>query len=80
MHAKFFSTLGEVMYNTLAIALLVVILSLVCVFRTLGQHSVDKTGQFVGDGGNRLGSIKTSGKPSEVGPKRRLAFVKCGGR
>lgn len=29
--------------------------------------------------GNRLGSIKTSGKPSEVGPKRRLAFVKCGG-
>ena len=65
MHAKFFSTLGEVMYNTLAIALLVVILSLVCVFRTLGQHSVDKTGQFVGDGGNRLGSIKTSGKPSK---------------
>ena len=78
MHAKFFSALGEVMHNTLAIALLVVILSLVCVFRTLGQHGVDKTSQFVG--GNCPGSIKASDKPSEVGPKRRLAFVKCGGR
>ena len=65
MHAKFFSTLGEVMYNTLAIALLVVGLRAIGVFLAAGEHRVDQPRELVRGGGHGLGLAHPSTQPPD---------------
>ncbi len=48
IHAHFFGTLGQLPEHSLAVALLVVVLTLIGVFLALGQHRVDQAGALVG--------------------------------
>ncbi len=50
LHAELFGAAGEVVEKTLAVAFLVVLLPRVHIRFTFGEHGVDQTGQFVGDG------------------------------
>ena len=72
MESKSFSAFGEVVHDPLAIALLEVVLPLIGVFRTFGQHRIDQASQLVGGGGDGLGPVKPSAQTTEVSTQRRL--------
>ena len=73
MHAKLFGTLGEVVHDALAVTFLVVLLPLVGVFLTLGEHCVDQPRQLVGGGRDGFGFVHTRAHAPEIRPQCRLA-------
>ena len=79
MEAEFFSAFGEVVHDALPIALFEIVLSLIGVFRALGQHRVDQAGKLVGGGGDRLGSIQSGTQATEIGAQGGLAAAQRSG-
>ena len=57
LHAELGRALTERPQHAFAISLFVVVLALVGVLLTLGQHDVDQTGEFMGGGSNGFGLV-----------------------
>jgi hypothetical protein len=57
LYAQFVGTLAEAVENALAIPFLVVVLALIGVFLTLGEHGVAQPGEFVSGSGHSLGFV-----------------------
>ena len=57
----------------LAVALLLVVLRLIGVLLTLGQHRADLPSQLVRRSGDGLGLVHSRAQPAVVRPQRRLA-------
>src|ERR1019366_371391 len=64
----------------LAIALLVVVLALVGVLLTPGEHRVDQPSQLVGSRGDGLWLVHPRAHSAEVGAQGRVAAAQCGRR
>ena len=57
LHAQFLGALRQLPQNTLAVALFVVVLTLVGVLLALREHRVDESGELVGRGSDGLGFV-----------------------
>ena len=57
MHAEFGGLLGQATDDPFAIALLVVLLALVDILLTSGEHQVDQAGELVSGGRDVLGLV-----------------------
>ena len=57
LHAEPGGALGQGSQNAFAVALLVVVLTLIRVYLALGQHRVDEPRQLVGGGADGLGFV-----------------------
>lgn len=70
LETGFSGTPGEVMHDALAVALLVVILPLISILRSLGQHRVDEASKLMGGSGDRLGPVQTRTQATVISPQR----------
>jgi len=73
LHAELGSALLEVLQYPLAIALLVVILSLVGVLLAFGEHRIDEPRELVRRGLDGLGLVHARAQPPVVRAERGLA-------
>ena len=79
-HAQLVSALGQLAQDAFAVALLVIVLTLIGVFLALGKHRVDQPRELVGRSGYGLGLIHARAHAPEVGAQCRLAGAqsRCG--
>src|SRR5664279_3839856 len=79
-HAHFFGTLSELSEHPFAVALLVIVLTLIGIFLALGQHRIDQTGKLMSRRSDRLGFVHAGTHSPEVSAQRRLTAAQSGRR
>ena len=74
--AEFFGPPRQLAQDTLAVALFVIILSLIDVFFPLGEHRVNQPREFVGCSGDGLGLVHARAHAPEVSTQCRYWLLR----